>query len=213
MNACWGIGQLISLSVLRGLLNRTDQWGWRIPYALQVCHLSLLWTMAHPSQWIWPVPLALVAFFAPESPWWLVRHDKIAEARRSLERLTTKRQGDDFDVDNTIAMMRHTNHLEMEVCLFITRFFSFPDVVQITKGASYLDCFRGVDLRRTEIVCGSWAVQQLCGSAFMSYSTYFFQQAGLSDTKSFDLSMGQYAINTGGTFIAWFLMSQNVGRR
>lgn len=36
VNACWGIGQLISLGVLRGLLHRTDQWGWRIPYAIQV---------------------------------------------------------------------------------------------------------------------------------------------------------------------------------
>lgn len=47
----------------------------------------------------------------------------------------------------------------------------------------------------------------------MGYSTYFFQQAGLSDTHSFDLSMGQYAINTGGTIICWFLMAANIGRR
>ena len=36
VNACWGIGQLISIVMLRGLLNRTDEWGWRIPYATQV---------------------------------------------------------------------------------------------------------------------------------------------------------------------------------
>lgn len=36
VNACWGIGQLLALAVLRGLLSRTDDWGWRIPYALQV---------------------------------------------------------------------------------------------------------------------------------------------------------------------------------
>ena len=66
-------------------------------------------------QWVWPIPLLIVAFLAPESPWWLVRRGKIAEARHSLERLTSRRDGDDFDIDNTIAMMRHTNHLEMEV--------------------------------------------------------------------------------------------------
>lgn len=85
--------------------------------------------------------------------------------------------------------------------------------LKLSAGTSYLDCFKGVDLRRTEIVCGAWAVQQLCGSAFMSYSTYFFQQAGLSKEHAFDLSMGQYAINTGGTIICWFLMASNVGRR
>lgn len=47
----------------------------------------------------------------------------------------------------------------------------------------------------------------------MNYSTYFFQQAGLEVRSSFDLSMGQYAINTGGTFIAWFLMGSGIGRR
>ncbi len=101
VNACWGIGQLISLGVLRGLLNtRTDQWGWRIPYAIQ---------------WFWPIPLFLCAYFAPESPWWLVRKGKYAEARHSLARLTSGRGSDSFDIDNTIAMMRHTNQLEKEV--------------------------------------------------------------------------------------------------
>ncbi len=47
----------------------------------------------------------------------------------------------------------------------------------------------------------------------MGYSTYFFEQAGLSQTHSFDLSMGQYAINTGGTIICWMFMAANVGRR
>lgn len=36
VNACWGIGQLLALGVLRALLTRNDDWGWRIPYALQV---------------------------------------------------------------------------------------------------------------------------------------------------------------------------------
>lgn len=42
VNLCWIIGQFISAGVLRGVLSRTDQWAWRIPYALQ---------------WIWPVPI------------------------------------------------------------------------------------------------------------------------------------------------------------
>lgn len=66
---------------------------------------------------MWPVPLALVAFFAPESPWWLVRKGKFEEAKRSLTRLTYKKGRDDFDPDQTIAMMRHTIAAEKEVGL------------------------------------------------------------------------------------------------
>jgi hypothetical protein len=47
----WVAGQLISTGVLRGLLGRTDQWAWRIPYAIQ---------------WIWPVPIIIGVIFAPE---------------------------------------------------------------------------------------------------------------------------------------------------
>ena len=42
VNLCWAIGQLISAGVLKGLVNNTTQWGYRIPFAIQ---------------WVWPVPL------------------------------------------------------------------------------------------------------------------------------------------------------------
>lgn len=50
-------------------------------------------------------------------------------------------------------MMKHTNEFEKSV----------------SAGTSYKDCFRGVDRRRTEIACGVWMIQNLCGSAFMGY--------------------------------------------
>lgn len=93
-------------------------------------------------------------------------------------------------------MMTHTNEIEK----------------QISSGTSYLDCFRGTDLRRTEIACMTWMVQTLCGSTFMGYSTYFYQQAGLPTKSSFDLSMAQYALGMIGTMGSWFLMSR-AGRR
>jgi SP family general alpha glucoside:H+ symporter-like MFS transporter len=64
---------------------------------------------------MWPVPLALVAFFAPESPWWLVRKGRFEDAKRSLTRLTYKTGSKDFDPDQTIAMMRQTVAAEKEV--------------------------------------------------------------------------------------------------
>ena len=180
VNLCWVIGQFIASGVLRGVLSRTDQWAYRIPFAIQ---------------WLWPLPILIGVIFAPESPWWLVRHNRTEDAKKSLLRLTT-RNDPTFNADETIAMMTHTNELEK----------------QISAGTSYLDCFRGSDRRRTEIACMVWMVQTLCGSTFMGYSTYFYQQAGLPTVDSFDLSMGQYALGMIGTMASWFLMSR-AGRR
>jgi SP family general alpha glucoside:H+ symporter-like MFS transporter len=146
---------------------------------------------------MWPVPLLIGILMAPESPWWLVRKGRIDDAKKALLRLTSLDRETDFDADETIAMMVHTTALEEK----------------ITSGASYLDCFRGTDLRRTEIVCMAWAIQNLSGNAFSGYSTYFLQQAGLDPSRSYDFALGQYGINMGGVIGAWFLMSLGIGRR
>ncbi len=66
VNLCWVIGQFISVGVIRGLLDRTDEWSWRIPYAIQ---------------WVWPLPIIIAVILAPESPWWLVRKGQTDAAR------------------------------------------------------------------------------------------------------------------------------------
>ncbi|EPS26913.1 hypothetical protein PDE_01853 [Penicillium oxalicum 114-2] len=182
VNFCWGMGQAIGLGVIKSMVNRTDEWAYRIPYALQ---------------WMWPVPLMIAICFAPESPWWLVRKGRLDEAKKALLRLTSLDRETDFDADETIAMMVHTNALEEA----------------ISHDATYLDCFRGTDLRRTEIICMVWAIQNLSGNAFSSYSSYFLQQAGLPSSTAYSFALGQYGINMAGVFGSWFLMSAGVGRR
>lgn len=142
VNACWVIGQLIGSGVLKGMLTRTDQWAYRIPFAIQ---------------WIWPPIIMVGVLLAPESPWWLVRVNRTSDAEASLRRLATKNENEDSaSFAETVAMMVHTNEIEKEM----------------QSGTSYLDCFKGVDLRRTEVACFTWAVQNLCGAGLMGYSTY-----------------------------------------
>lgn len=52
VSMCWGIGAFLAAGTLRGTLGLSGDLPWKIPYALQ---------------WIWPVPLAIVAYMAPES--------------------------------------------------------------------------------------------------------------------------------------------------
>ncbi|KAK4139520.1 general substrate transporter, partial [Dichotomopilus funicola] len=182
VNFCWGLGQFIGIGVIMSMLDRDDEWAYRIPYALQ---------------WMWPLPLAVGIFFAPESPWWLVRKGKLDKAKASLLRLTSLNLETEFDADETVDMMVHTTALEEKT----------------TKGASYWDCFKGHDLRRTEIVCACWGIQNLSGNSFSNYSTYFLTQAGLDSNSAYGFALGQYGINMVGVIGAWFLMSRGVGRR
>ncbi|XXG95251.1 hypothetical protein Hte_001511 [Hypoxylon texense] len=146
-------------------------------------------------QWVWPVPILAGLIFSPESPWWHVRHGNRDAAKASLLRLTS-RNDPTFNADETIAMIEHTNELEK----------------RMKEGLTYRDCFKGIDLRRTEIVVGIWLVQTLGGQNLMGYFAYFLTQAGMDASNSFSLSMGQYALGMVGTAGSWFLMSR-VGRR
>jgi SP family general alpha glucoside:H+ symporter-like MFS transporter len=157
VNLCWVFGQLIASGVLKGLATRTDQWAYRIPFAIQ---------------WVWPVPIFIGVYLAPESPWWLVRKDRREDAVKSLKRLT-KANSPGFSAEETVSMIIYTNALEKRV----------------ETGTSYLDCFKGIDRRRTEIACCVWAAQSLCGAGLMGYSTIFYQRAGLAVSQSFTMSL------------------------
>jgi MFS transporter, SP family, general alpha glucoside:H+ symporter len=78
---------------------------------------------------------------------------------------------------------------------------------------SYLDCFSGYDLRRTEIACGIFSVAQLTGVVFViSYSSYFFELTGLSPSSSFSISGGVSVFNLVDVICSWFLINR-AGRR
>jgi SP family general alpha glucoside:H+ symporter-like MFS transporter len=113
----------------------------------------------------------------------------------SVRRLQSKSSSEE-SVASTVSVMRLTNEQEKA----------------ITEGTTFWDCFRGVDRRRTEIACITWACQNMCGSAFMGYSTYFYEAAGLAASNAFDFTMIQYALGLVGTLVAWVFMA-HLGRR
>lgn len=93
--------------------------------------------------------------------------------------------------------MRHTNEVEK----------------YLQKGGiSYLECFKGTNLRRTEISCLVWCTQALSGSTLTGFAAYFYEQAGFDTAKSFSLAAGMYALAIVGGIISWILLPR-VGRR
>ncbi|KAF4810326.1 General alpha-glucoside permease [Colletotrichum tropicale] len=181
VSMCWGCGSFLAAGVLRGALDLPGDLGWRIPYALQ---------------WVWVVPLFVVGFLAPESPWYLVRRGRLAEAEKSLRRLARKDHYTQETMAQSLELMKHTNEMEKIEA----------------EGATYRDCFRGTNLRRTGIVCMAWIIQILNGQAICSYAAIFLQSAGMPEVQAFNYSMGIQSVNIVGTAIAICLMGR-IGRR
>ncbi|KAL0937081.1 MFS alpha-glucoside transporter [Colletotrichum truncatum] len=182
VSMCWGAGSFLAAGVLRGALDLPDgDLRWKIPYALQ---------------WVWVVPLFIVGFLAPESPWYLIRRGRLAEAEKSLTRLARKNHYTEETMAQTLAFMRHTNEMEKIEA----------------EGATYKDCFHGTNLRRTGIVCMAWIIQILNGQSICSYAALFLQAAGMPEVQSFNFSMGIQSVNIVGTGIAIMLMGR-IGRR
>ena len=181
--ACWGIGQFFSYAVLFSLNHRLDDWAWRIPFAVQ---------------WVWPVLIFPIVLFCPESPWWLVRKGRLEKAERSVKRLISAKNNDlaREQAKRTVALMIETNQLEKDV----------------SRGTKYISCFQGTNLWRTEIGALAWGIQITSGFVIQGWATYFFEQAGLSASDAFKMTLG-----IGGIHLVCNLgsaaLSGNFGRR
>ena len=105
---------------------------------------------------MFPTPLAILLFLAPESPWWLVRKGRLEEAEHAVGRLGRRSK---LNLSEAVAMMRRTIELEKS-----------------TKDPSLLELFKGTDRYRTLIVCGVYAAQNLTGNLIANQAVYFFKR-------------------------------------
>ncbi|KAE8378536.1 maltose permease [Aspergillus bertholletiae] len=143
-------------------------------------------------QILFSIILFIGSIFSPESPYYLVRQGRMDEAKRSLKALF----GAGTDITSALTTIQNTVNAEQEA-----------------SAPSYLSAFRGTDRIRTLISIGVFTCQHLAGIVFvLSFSTYFFQLAGLSTSNAFDLGVGVTACGVAGNFCSWFLVNR-VGRR
>ncbi|KAH6708182.1 maltose permease MAL61 [Verticillium dahliae] len=190
INMCWIFGQLFSTAANKAV-TRLDSnlLAFRIPLMVQ---------------WLWPVPVAVGAFIAPESPWWLIRQGRSEDARRSLRRLN--RQAD-FPLEGHIRVMELTNEHERDS-------LHSPAAASRTSSiaSNYADCFHGINRRRTEIVVMLNLTQQLCGSCLMFYSAKLYQKGGIAVEQAYDYTLVQYGLGLVAIACSWAVM-QRVCRR
>lgn len=142
-------------------------------------------------QLVWPLVLIPLYYFCPESPWHLVRKGRLDEAAAVLDRIYDPSVRGDTQA--AVAAMVRTNNLELEMA----------------KGEQprWKDCFRGVNLRRTEISALAWASQVIAGGSFViGYVTFFFRQAGLGVQDAFKMGLGVTACAFVGTCLSWFMI-------
>lgn len=90
---------------------------------------------------------------------------------------------------------------------------TLQEVKRETEGATYLECFRKSNLRRTIISIMPLTIQSLSGITFAaSYSTYYMQLAGFTTAMSFKLQIVQQVISLIGNVMSWYLVDR-IGRR
>ncbi|EFX04971.1 maltose permease [Grosmannia clavigera kw1407] len=131
--------------------------------------------------------------FMPESPWWLLSVGRTAAARQALSRLSVPAN----QLDGRLEQIRMTQLRAQEQ----------------TASASYVACFRGTNLRRTLLTICPLTVQAMGGVMFISsYQTYYFELAGNSVHRSFQLSLGSQGLSLVGSITASLLIDR-IGRR
>lgn len=141
---------------------------------------------------MFPTPLAILLFLAPESPWWLVRKGRLEEAEKMVIRLGRKTR---VNASEAVAMMRRTVDLEKTI-----------------KEPNLLELWKGTDLYRTLIVCGVYAAQNLTGNLIANQAVYFFEQAGMDTNTAFALGLITSALQWIFVMLSWILTTY-LGRR
>ncbi|KAL2861785.1 general substrate transporter [Aspergillus pseudodeflectus] len=156
---------------------------------------SWSWKAAIVSQYgIGILCLLLFLCLATESPYWLVTKGRHEAAKNVLLRLRGRESG--FDVEVDLAIIKATIQQEQE---------------ESSAGVTYLECFGGVNLRRTLIACLPMAMQQFCGFPLCgNYLAYFLTLSGLDN--AFLITLISTLLSLAAVLLS-FALIENVGRR
>ena len=154
----------------------------------------LSYRICFATQWSFAGAAFVGALIVPESPAYYLRRGNIEGARKSFTRLH-----DAATVDSRIIALQAVLDQEGEV-------------EAVSRKATYWECFRGTNWRRTRIIIYASILQQFVGVSFVSNGTYFLILAGMSASSSIMVLEITSGLSLVTNMLSWLLASI-VGRR
>ena len=138
--------------------------------------------------------LLAAVWLIPESPRWLLSRGRKADALKAL------------------VYMRKGSSNEAEAATEIELIdLAMQEEKQNHEATSYMDCFKGTNLRRTLVAVGVQVLQQAQGNSFTTtYLVIFLQQVGVKQPLL--INVAKMAVNLGATITTFFL-TDKIGRR
>jgi MFS family permease len=144
----------------------------------------------------WPfsaVPL-VIAIILPESPAYLLRKRKFDRAFRAQKRLDSSKTDTQRNIDNLMFALQKEEEQARH------------------DRVSYLECFRGTNLRRTLIVMFANILPQLFGLSLLSDASYFIQVVGMSAHNALLFLQLGVALGLVANIVSMWVVTK-VGRR
>ncbi|KAI8716220.1 hypothetical protein NCS52_00915100 [Fusarium sp. LHS14.1] len=175
-------GPLLAAAVAQGVVNMASVWAYRISFAIT---------------WAWPFVLLPVSFFTPESPMWLIRQGRTADAEAALQRLAIS----DFDISPDLARMAEIDRQEQA----------------FENSTTYKEIFKGSNLRHTIIATGCYSIIINTGASLTNGGSYFMiyqfiPLAGVDAETSFLWSLGAGLGALLGAFISLWILAKCLRR-
>ncbi|KAE9377250.1 sugar transporter-like protein [Stipitochalara longipes BDJ] len=158
----------------------------------------IAWRLQLGSAFIPSFILGCGIFFCPESPRWLMKHGKIAQGFKSMNRLRA----------NPIIAARD----------YYYSYVIYQEEMKLAGGLNYFtrmwDCFRVPRIRRANYGASTVMIaQQMCGINIISfYSSTIFENVGYTPSQALYASLGYGAIQVVFTIPTLFLIDTK-GRR
>jgi SP family general alpha glucoside:H+ symporter-like MFS transporter len=116
------------------------------------------------SQWIFSIAPLILCFFLPESPAYYIRRKNIDAARKSIVRLYSPKNDPDIVLETLRLSIEHEE--------------------AVGSVATYADCFRGTNRRRTGIIIFANFLPPMFGLPLLTSVSYFLQQVGMKSSTS-----------------------------
>ncbi|KAJ5740389.1 general substrate transporter [Penicillium malachiteum] len=150
------------------------------------------WKALVCAQWGFAIIGFVGQIFMPESPVYLVRVNKVEDARKVLNRLYSK----PTDAEGHLQRIKLT-----------------LEEAETQKRATYAECFRGTNLRRTMIAVLVFLAEPMSGLGFVqNYGSLMYQFLGIGDRESFLIQIGAQILSISGATLS-FLIGDFYGRR